>query len=243
MFHRITVSRIVTHSMKTFFKYLAILLVLFIGFNYVKESFREYGIVNVSNSKLCIPKSYELIVNVPYLWFIDDEDLDENAAGGLYKISAQEVADSITGYTYSHINQYNVDLKHEITGIIWGLNQIGKPNGVAEAAWNVQTEKTEPAVDFNESLNLYEIGDRRFIDTWWSLAKTPPNPRLDAMPDDWFIGSCIGKKPMNFRCKRSFIYKDFYFTYDVQAHDLHLIPQIESFLQVKFEEWESYCKA
>jgi len=203
------------------------------------ENFRTYGVVKVGETKLCIPKEYELMVNLPFLWFASG--LDEDAAGGLYLIPAEELAASIDGYTLSHINQYDVDLAHDITGIIWADYQITTPGGLAEKAWNLHSTEKQPHAIYNPTLDMYELGDERFIDTWWHLASTLPKASVGKRPEGWYFGYCSGKKPHNYSCRQEYYYKNLYFDYDVQYQDIPVAKEINAFLKNKFQQWESAC--
>lgn len=205
------------------------------------EKLRTQGIVKVGGTKLCIPKEYELSVSLPFLWFA--QNLDEDAAGGLYILSAEEILDSVQGYTKSHINQYKVDLSHDITGIIWAKKQIGTPDGMAEEAWNLSTTEEQPHHIYNEELGLYEIGDKRFIDTWWSLARSVPLGSAEDRPSEWYFGYCSGKKPENYSCDQALIYKDLYFTYKVKHHDIPVAKEVKDFIYKKFNQWERACES
>ena len=205
------------------------------------EKFRKYGVVKVGETELCIPKEYELTVNLPFLWFADG--LDEDAAGGLYIIPAQELAASIEGYTLSHINQHNVNLAHDITGIIWADYQVTLPDGLAEKAWNLNTTEKQPHAIYNPTLDMYELGDKRFIDTWWHLAKTLPKGAPVERPEEWYFGYCFGEKPSNYQCGKEFYYKNLYFDYDIRSQDIPVAKEIRSFLINKFLQWESACES
>lgn len=215
---------------------LSILLIAFL-----KENFRTHSIVKVKDTKLCIPKSYELMVDVPFLWTV--EDLDEDAAGGLFLIPAGEIAKEIQGYRYSHINQHKVDLKHNISGIIWSEDQIATPNGMAKKAWQLIEGTDYTIAKFNSSLNLYEIGDERYIDIWWHLAKTSPKRSSEQPSSDWYLGYCHGDKPDNYTCSRFLKYKNVYFDYDIQAIDIPLVEKVEGFILSKFKAWERECQS
>lgn len=205
------------------------------------ESLRTHGIVQVGETTLCIPKEYELSVNLPFLWFVSGHD--EDAAGGLYIISAREIAEAVEGYTKSHINQYNVDLAHDITGIIWAQSQIGSPDGMAEKAWNIDVAEKQLHHIYNESLGLYELGDRRFIDTWWHLAASVPGGKDQERPSGWYFGYCSGKKPENYDCTQALDYKDLYFDYKVKYHDIKVASDVKAFLGNKFKQWEQACES
>lgn len=205
------------------------------------ERLRSHGVVKVGDTKLCIPKEYELSVNLPFLWFADD--LDEDAAGGLYILTAEEIAESVKGYTKSHINQYKVDLSHDITGIIWAKYQIGSPNGMAEKSWNLTTTEDQPHHIYNEELGLYELGDKRFIDTWWHLARSLPLGQGEDRPEEWYFGYCSGKKPENYDCSQALNYKDLYFTYKVKHQDIRVAEEVQEFIHGKFNQWEQACES
>jgi hypothetical protein len=205
------------------------------------ESLRTHSIIEVGDTKLCIPKEYELSVNVPFHWFVSG--LDEDAAGGLYIISAGEISKFVEGYTKSHINQYNVDLAHDITGIIWAQSQIGSPDGMAEKAWNLANTEKQPHHIYNASLDLYELGDKRFIDTWWHLARTVPEGKDKERPSDWYFGYCSGKKPENYNCTQDLHYKDLYFDYKVKYQDIHVAGALKEFIGNKFKHWELACES
>ncbi len=181
------------------------------------------------------------MVNLPFLWFVSG--LDEDAAGGLYIISANEIAESVNGYTKRHINQYNVDLAHDITGIIWAQSQVGSPDGMAEKVWNLATTEKQPYHIYNESLGLYELGDKRFIDTWWYLARTVPEGQNKERPIGWYFGYCSGKKPENYDCTQDLHYKDLYFDYQVKYQNIKVASGVKEFINNKFKQWELECES
>ena len=205
------------------------------------EILRTHSVVEVGDTKLCIPKEYELSVNVPFLWFVSG--LDEDAMGGLYIISAGEISESVEGYTKSHINQYSVDLAHDITGIIWAQSQIGSPAGMAEKAWNLASTEKQPHHIYNASLDLYELADKRFIDTWWHLARTVPGGNDKERTNDWYFGYCSGKKPENYDCTQDLHYKDLYFSYKVKSQDIHVASGVKEFMGNKLKQWELACES
>jgi len=204
------------------------------------EAFRTHHRVEIDGTALCIPKKYELHVNLPFLWFADG--FDEDAAGGLYLIPAEEISASVKGFTVSHINQHNVNYKHDITGIIWARSQLGTPDGMVREAWEVlETEHGESKL--NNSLGLYELGDGRFMHHWWHLAEALPKQNESTFNRDWYVGYCSGMKPENFNCSRMLVYENVVFDYKIQAQDIPLREEIGHFLRGKLEGWAENCRS
>jgi len=218
--------------------FLAILTVIVVAWG--SEAFRTHHRVEVGGTTLCIPKQYELHVNLPFLWFADG--FDEDAAGGLYLIPAEEIAASVKGFTVSHINQHNVNYKHDITGIIWAKSQLGVPDGLAREAWKV-LETEHGTSKHNKSLGLYELGDGRFMHRWWHFAEALPKQNGNVFSKDWYVGHCSGVKPINFRCRRMLEYESVVFDYHIQAQDIPLREEIALFLKSKFESWAENCRS
>jgi len=225
--------------MKTALHFVFIAVVASLLVAWSSEAFRAYHRVEVAGTALCIPKQYELQVDLPILWFM--EGFDEDAAGGLYLIPAKEIAASVKGFTVSHINQHGVNFRHDITGIIWGRHQVTNPDGLAREAWEVLGTEYG-TLKHNELLGLYELGDERFWDHWWHLAETLPKHDGNPFKEDWYVGFCSGIKPDNYHCSRMLEYKSLVFDYKIESQDIPLRVEVANFLRNKFRSWEENCE-
>jgi len=190
---------------------------------------------------VCIPKEYAPGLSIFGLWLERNiSGLDSSEGSEIIRIPAEIIKKFVPNYIYSHINEHNVDLKHNINGIAFSMSTVGNSNGMANAAWNVYLSKENPLIKKEEDTGYFRIypwGEESFS---WDLVKyPPPKDGAGSPPDNWYIGFC--GSTIN-TCKQNISYKDIWFSYDIQILDLSVREEIANTLENLFEEWYHNCE-
>lgn len=107
-----------------------IFLVTISAISLVHANTRDNVSLTFDNTTICIPKEYVPGLSVFGQYLKENvKGLDDSGQSNIIRLPAKLIMAGVEGYSFSHINKYNVDLEHEISGIANGLSEItGKPN-------------------------------------------------------------------------------------------------------------------
>ncbi|MGI5308577.1 hypothetical protein [Rheinheimera sp. WS51] len=219
--------------------YLIILVIISTQVTYA-ESLTK---VQLDDTKICYPSSFspDSSFMKAFLAPIADE-LDSSDGQELIYIPAQNIKAKVSGYTLSHIKNNGVNFEHELTGLAYASSQIGNPNGMAEAAWNVYDRTDTVYVEKDPNLPFYRVYEYHKPLFMWHLVRSEPlkNPSK-AIPADWYIGHC-SESAGSFSCKQTINFESIFYEYELQAHDLHLRSEVSETVKSLFKEWKQNCK-
>ncbi len=91
----------------------------------------EYIQLTFDNTTICVPKEYVPRLS-PFGQYLKENAsglLDESGQSKIIRLPAKLIMKGVDGYSFSHINKYNVDLEHTISGIANGMSEVtGKPD-------------------------------------------------------------------------------------------------------------------
>ncbi|WOH38562.1 hypothetical protein RI844_04925 [Thalassotalea fonticola] len=221
-------------------KYLATLCLIISFFSIATED--KVKAVKLDDTALCYPSAYSPNTSFmkAYLEPIKDQ-LDSSEGQELIYIPAQAIKAKVPEYTISHINKHGVDFEHKLTGLAYAKSQIGNPQGMAESAWNIYSERESVYVEKDPMLpftRVYAYHKPLFM---WHLVKYPPMKKTDqSLPNDWYIGSC-SESAGSFSCRQVTEYKSVHYEYELQAHDMHLRKEVNDAVKGLLSEWNLKC--
>lgn len=90
---------------------------------------RENINLTFDGTTICLPKEYVPGLS-PFGQYLQDNvsGLDESGQSQIIRLPAKLIMEGVDGYSFSHINKYNVDLEHTVGGVANGVSEVtGNP--------------------------------------------------------------------------------------------------------------------
>ncbi|KZZ50435.1 hypothetical protein A3759_17050 [Thalassolituus sp. HI0120] len=90
----------------------------------------EFVELSFDNTKICVPKEYVPGLSPFGQWLQKNvSGLDDSGQSEIIRLPAKVIMAGVPGYQFSHINKYNVDLEHKVSGVAHNLSNVGNPYG------------------------------------------------------------------------------------------------------------------
>ncbi len=110
-------------------------------------------------------------------------------------------------------------------------------------AWRINSELNNPIIYQDKDTELVKVFTfEKEIGPWHLVKSAPPKELNSAKPENWHVGFC-GELADSYTCKASVTYKDIYYEYSIQEHNILLHEKIKSALLQEIQDWEAACPA
>jgi hypothetical protein len=109
--------------MKILFSIFALISVSVISIAAVNS--REHIRLTFDETTICLPKDYAPGLS-PFGQYLQDnvKGLDDSGQSQIIRLPAKLIMEGVDGYSFSHINKYNVDLEHTVSGVANGMSEV-----------------------------------------------------------------------------------------------------------------------
>ena len=90
---------------------------------------RDYVTLTFDSTTICLPEEYVPELS-PFGQHLQENvsGLDESGQSQIIRLPAKLIMEGVVDYSFSHINKYEVDLEHTISGVANSMSEItGKP--------------------------------------------------------------------------------------------------------------------
>ena len=96
----------------------------------VVNSTNEFVDLTFDDTQICVPKEHVPGLSPFGRWIQDNvSGLDDSGQSEIIRLPAKVIMAGVPEYQFSHINKYNVDREHEISGVSHNLSNVGNPYG------------------------------------------------------------------------------------------------------------------
>lgn len=90
---------------------------------------RDVVMLTLDSTTICVPKEYVPGLSPFGQWLQNNvSGLDNSGQSEIIRLPAKLIMKGVQGYKFSHINKYNVDHEHEISGIAHNISNVGNPH-------------------------------------------------------------------------------------------------------------------
>jgi len=115
--------------MKILFLVVGLLITVGIGATVINST-SDHVALTFDSTQVCVPNEYVPDRSPLGEWLQENvSGLDSSGESEIIRLPASVIMEGVEGYQFSHINKYNVDLEHEISGIAHNISNVRNPHG------------------------------------------------------------------------------------------------------------------